>query len=98
MIPSLTNQIPHGIEVVVVGGFGWFVKYIGHAIRAEWQEVKDKLSIIETTAKEQAGNHLHTIQENTSRTNELLEKVVTNQIELNGWLRGRASTRGEHEL
>lgn len=95
--PELTRQIPHGIEAVIVGGLGWFVKYIGHSIRHEWRGIKEKLSLIEQTTRVQAENHLHTIQENTAKTNELLEKVVLNQVDMNGWLKGRAS-RGEHEL
>src|SRR5713226_7780586 len=78
--PGVTHQIPHVVEAAVTGVLGWIVKYIFHSIQREWQEVKDKLSVIEKTTVEQASNHLHTIEANTSKTNELLEKVVDNQI------------------
>jgi hypothetical protein len=34
-------------------------------------------------------NHLHTIQENTGRSAELLEKLVEGQAELNGYIKGK---------
>lgn len=34
-------------------------------------------------------NHLHTIQENTGQTVELLEDLVKEQREMNGYLKGR---------
>lgn len=83
--------LPHAIVTAVVGILGWGVKYFGGRLVAEWRMVTGKLSTIESTAHELADNHLHTIQENTAKTNALLEKVVDNQIELNGWLKGRAS-------
>lgn len=92
MIASgVSHQIPHVIEALTTGIAGWAVKYIGHSIRKEWQEVKAKLDELMTITKVQAENHLQTIQTNTSKTNDLLEKVVDNQIEMNAWLKGRAS-------
>jgi formiminotetrahydrofolate cyclodeaminase len=91
MIPGLEHQIPHVVEACVVGGLGWFAKFIGSAISNEWKEVKATLHTIKTTSQEQTSNHLHTIEENTSKTNVLLEKVVENQIETNGFLKGWAS-------
>jgi hypothetical protein len=79
------------IETVLVGGLGWLGKYVGHSIAKEWRGIKDKLTLIEETTRVQAENHLTTIQVNTGKTNDLLEKVVENQTELNGWLKGRAS-------
>jgi hypothetical protein len=91
MVPGLTHQVPHMIETVILGGGSWLAKFIGGRIAKEWRGIKETLGRIESTAKVQAENHLTTIQANTSQTNVLLEKVVDNQIELNGWLKGRAS-------
>lgn len=89
--PGVAHQVPHAIEAAVTGTLGWGVKYVLHSLQKEWREMKDTLSSIKTTTQVQAENHLTTIQGNTAQTNVLLEKVVENQIELNGWLKGRAS-------
>lgn len=91
IIPSVSHQIPHMIEAAVTGGFGWVTKYFVRSLQKEWRGIKDQLKLIEQTTRVQAENHLATIQTNTGKTNDLLEKVVENQIELNGWLKGRAS-------
>jgi hypothetical protein len=91
MTPSVSRQIPHMIEVAVTGGFGWVAKYFVRSLQKEWRGIKDQLKLIEQTTRVQTENHLTTIQTNTGKTNDLLEKVVENQIELNGWLKGRAS-------
>lgn len=84
--PELVHYTPHA---VATGFFGWLIKYVAAAIRTEWRDAKAKLDTIANTTQVQAENHLHTIQENTSKTNDLLGKVVEGQAEMNGFLRGR---------
>lgn len=89
--PGVAHQVPHMVEIIVTGGGSWVVKFVTDKLVKEWRGIKETLGRIETTAKVQAENHLQTIQSNTTQTNVLLEKVVENQIELNGFLKGRAS-------
>jgi hypothetical protein len=84
--PEIVHYTPHA---VVTGLLGWLLKYLASAIQTEWRDAKAKLDTIAHTTQIQAENHLHTIQENTSKTNDLLGKVVEGQAEMNGFLRGR---------
>lgn len=84
--PEYLHYTPHA---VVSGLFIWLIKYIASAIQTEWRDAKSKLDTIANTTQVQAENHLHTIQENTSKTNDLLGKVVEGQAEMNGFLKGR---------
>ena len=84
----------HLIDIAFAAATGlvtWIGKLIWNFFQNEWIEVKEKLTAIEATTRVQAENHLETIQHQGAKTNELLEKVVENQIELNGWLKGWAS-------
>lgn len=84
--PEIVHYTPHALIGVAVS---WLCKMLYDVVKTEWSEVKGKLSIIESTTRTQAENHLFTIQSNTSKTNDLLEKVVEGQAEMNGFLRGR---------
>jgi len=62
-----------------------------YAIRKGIEFVKEqaiRLERIENVQGVQAENHLHTIQGNTGKTVEILEKMQLGQAELNGYLRG----------
>lgn len=83
--------LPHAFVTGLLAFLGWVGKYLFGVVREEWRGVKSTISTIEATTRIQAENHLHTIQENGAKTNELLGKMVENQVELNGWLKGRAS-------
>lgn len=85
------HYLPHAIVTALIAGVGWLGKYFGSQLVKEWRDAKEKLIAIEATTRVQAENHLHTIEANTAKTNELLTKVVDGQIEMNGWLKGRAS-------
>lgn len=87
--PEITHYVPHAIVTAFLSVTGWFGKYVLKNIKQEWKEMKDRLMTIETTTRVQAENHLNTIQANTAKANELLEKMVENQAEMNGFLKGR---------
>lgn len=89
-VTPYTHYVPHAVVTAVLSLLTWFSKNLFNSIKKEWTETKDKISTIESTTRVQAENHLNTIQENGKKTNELLEEVVKNQIELNAWLKGRA--------
>jgi hypothetical protein len=82
------HYAPHAVVTSVTGLFMWLAKRVGRSIKDEWKDTKDKLNAIATTTQIQAENHLTTIQHNTARSNDLLEKVVEGQAEMNGFLKG----------
>lgn len=90
------HYLPHAIVTSLLGGLGWLSKYFVGKAKQEWTEMKTTVGTIESTTREQAGNHLHTIEENTAKTNELLEKLVEGQAEMSGFLRG-ASISGRRK-
>src|ERR1700753_3049256 len=64
------------------------VTYISRKV---WEFIKHqsaRLERIETIQTVQAENHLNTIQGNTGKTVELLEKMQVGQAEMNGYLKG----------
>lgn len=86
--PEYVHYTPHAVVAAFITAFGWLVKYVAKSIQQEWKDTKEKLNIMVTTTQVQAENHLHTIQENTGKTNVLLERVVEGQAEMNGFLKG----------
>lgn len=87
--PEYVHYAPHAIVTGLLSIFGWFSKNLLDSVKQEWKDTKERLVNIESTTRVQAENHLNTIQANTSKTNELLGKVVENQAEMNGFLKGR---------
>lgn len=87
--PEFLHYTPHAVAAGVLAMLGWLVKYIAGSIQDEWKETKTKLNTLVSITQVQAENHLNTIQENTQKTNTLLEKVVEGQAEMNGFLKGR---------
>ena len=86
--PGYVHYTPHAIVTSLLAALGWLGKYVAKSIKAEWQDAKGKLDSIANTTQVQAENHLHTIQENTAKSNVLLERVVEGQAEMNGFLKG----------
>jgi hypothetical protein len=82
------HYAPHAIATSLGGLLIWFAKYVGRSVKDEWKDTKEKLNAIATTTQVQAENHLTTIQQNTAKSNDLLEKVVEGQAEMNGFLKG----------
>lgn len=76
--------IPGGLAAI-----GWLGKYFFGLLADEWRDTKEKITLIQHATQVQAENHLQTIQLNTAKTNEILEKMATGQAEMNGWLKGR---------
>lgn len=95
--PELVHQIPHFIETAVVGGVGVLGKYFGSKVLDEWKEVKEKLDTIATSTQVSAENHLLHIERESEKQTALLEKVVENQAELNGFLKGQAVARSRRK-
>lgn len=62
--------------------------YIFHKASEFIKKQAERLERIETVQGVQAENHLHTIQGNTGKTVEILEKMQIGQAELNGYLKG----------
>lgn len=87
--PEYMHYAPHAVVTGLLSILGWFARNLFNSIKDEWNDTKTRLVTIETTTRVQAENHLNTIQQNTSKTNELLEKMNENQVEMNGWLKGR---------
>ena len=87
--PEFLHYTPHAVVAGVLAMLGWLVKYIAGSIQDEWKETKTKLNTLVSITQVLAENHLNTIQENTQKTNTLLEKVVEGQAEMNGFLKGR---------
>ena len=87
--PEFLHYTPHAVVAGVLAMLGWLVKYIAGSIQDEWQQTKTKLNTLVSITQVQAENHLNTIQDNTQKTNTLLEKVVEGQAEMNGFLKGR---------
>lgn len=87
--PEYVHYAPHAIVTGLLSILGWFFKNLYNDIKEEWSDTKKRLITIETTTCVQAENHLNTIQANTAKTNELLEKISENQAEMNGFLKGR---------
>jgi hypothetical protein len=52
------------------------------------EKILEPIARIEKIQTVQAENHLQTIQANTAKTVEVLEKMVVAQAETNGFLRG----------
>jgi hypothetical protein len=87
--PEFTHYEPHMIVGAVLTVLGWVGKYVGGLLMDEWRDAKSTLNSIKQTAEVQSENHLTTIQGNTAKTNEILERMASGQAEMNGWLKGR---------
>jgi hypothetical protein len=72
----------------VLGGVTFYgIRKVGEFISLQ----ASRLERIENVQGVQAENHLHTIQGNTGKTVEILEKMQLGQAEQNGYLRGLLS-------
>lgn len=82
----------------VIAGIGWAMLYpIKRAVsdvKKEWQSVKIKVDNVEAEVHSAVTNHLHTIEDNTGKTVQILETMALEQRELAGYLRGLAERRG----
>lgn len=87
--PELIRYVPHMIAGAILTTVGWVAKYFIGIATDEWRSAKATLFSIQQTAQVQAENHLTTIQTNTGKTNEILERMAEGQAEMNGWLKGR---------
>lgn len=87
--PEFTHYEPHMIIGAGVTVLGWIGKYVVGVLMDEWREAKSTLTAIQQTAQVQSENHLTTIQGNTAKTNDILERMASGQAEMNGWLKGR---------
>lgn len=87
--PELTRHLTGMAVTAGLGLLGWIGKYFLGLIVDEWRDTKKTISSIHQIAQVQAENHLSTIQVNTGKTNEILEKMAAGQSEMNGWLKGR---------
>jgi hypothetical protein len=80
----------------VLGVASWLGnKLVVSPLKAGWQSAVDKLTVIETTTKTQAENHLATIQSEAKRHTEILQSMAAGQeairiamAESNGYLKG----------
>ncbi len=87
--PQLVHHGWQAIETAITGGVLWVGRYFVSLAKEEWDDMKSKINTIATTTQVQAENHLQTIQTNTGKTNDILERMAEGQAEMNGWLKGR---------
>jgi hypothetical protein len=85
-LPDIINQFtPDQIKVVAIVSVGLLgsaaLYFVSKSLKFFTSMKQDITSIKE--------NHLHTIQDNTGRTVELLERMVYEQAEFNSYLRGK---------
>ena len=86
------HYLPHAIVGAILTGLGtvgkFFMSRLISDVKAEWTKVTARLERIESVQIVQSENHLATIESNTTRTNELLEKIHDGQMEMSGFLKG----------
>ena len=76
------------VGTAAFGILGWGIKKMFASLKNEWTTITARLERIESVQGVQAENHLKTIENNTSRTNEILEKMELQSAELTGYLKG----------
>ena len=73
----------------ILGAISWAAnKFFISPLQQAWKSATDTLDRIEKVQGVQAENHLLTIENNTTRTNELLQAIHDGQLEMSGFLRG----------
>lgn len=94
---ELINQLsPNTIKVIAVSAIGlvcslglFMLRAAIKRIKQEWHQAKAGIHTMNSRLATITENHLAHVQDNTSKTVELLEKVVEGQAEMNGYLKGR---------
>ena len=76
------------VGTFVLGTGWWIMNKVADKLKTEWRQVTSRLERIESVQGVQAENHLKTIEANTGKTNEHLEKIEIGQAELNGYIKG----------
>jgi hypothetical protein len=94
---DIINQLPpNTLRIVAVSAVGALLS-IGlvalrlalKTLKEEWQQAKIGIGTMNSRLTTITENHLTHVQENTAKTVELLERMVTEQAELNGYLKGK---------
>jgi len=87
-LPSPWIYTVAGILLTTLVSLGGFViKNVIQAIRKEWYAAAEKLAVIEGSTRVTAENHLTHIQAETEKQTELLERVIGQITETDGYLR-----------
>jgi hypothetical protein len=97
LLNQVANKLVVSLLVTAVGGaLVWPFKAIKSAVKA----ATDRLTAVEHELVTQRVNCLTTIQNNTEKTNDILERVATTldnthitQIEMSGFLKGMKNKR-----
>jgi hypothetical protein len=76
------------VGTAVFGAIWWGMKKFIDSLKTEWGNVTSRLARIEQVQGVQTENHLKTIETNTAKTNEILEKMELQSAELTGFLKG----------
>ncbi len=85
------TYMPHAIGTILLGALGWLGKRFGDHVANRLNHAESKLDEIHTVVTVQAENHLKTIQENTAKTNDLLNEIRVEMALQSGYLKGIVS-------
>jgi len=91
MFPFITPTMIYsacGVLLSALGAVcGFVIKKAGEFLRTQWNMAMEKLTTIETTTRNQAENHLQTIQTEAVKQTALLETMTKEQAETNSYLK-----------
>jgi hypothetical protein len=83
----ITTYIPHAVLTAIGSALLWFARALGSRFKRDWDTAMEKLGNIEQKVSVQAENHLYSIQEESKRQTTLLQDMVKEQAETNGYLK-----------
>jgi hypothetical protein len=87
MLPEILHYTPHAVVGTLLTVLGWFVKNKVQEIVDDFKIAQERLATIESIARNQAENHLKTIQTEAIKQTALLEEMLKAQAETNGFLK-----------
>jgi hypothetical protein len=88
--PTFLKWLLGMISTGLTGLAGFIMKKIFSTVKGKIKQFEDGLTEISKKVDLAVNNHLHTIQDNTTKTNEILLEMSKSQADLVGYLRAKA--------